>query len=228
MAQRTTLNGREVLDEGLDDWRYLLRALHTRLATGDFATGLRLVERVGAAAEEADHHPDLDLRYTHLNITLASHDAGGVTARDLRLARRISEIAAEEGVAAAPSAVSVLEIGLDTADMARIKPFWKAVLGLADSGNDDDLVDPHGAVPSLWFQPTEPHDEPRQRFHLDITVPHDQVDARLAAALAAGGTLVTDAYAPSFWVLADADGNKVCICTWQDRDGAGHLTDPAP
>lgn len=226
MAQRTTLNGREVLDEGLDDWRYLLRALHTRLATGDFATGLRLVERIGAAAEEADHHPDLDLRYTHLNITLASHDAGGVTARDLRLARRISEIAAEEGVAAAPSAVSVLEIGLDTADLARIRPFWKAVLGLADSGNDDDLVDPDGAVPSIWFQPTEPHDEPRQRFHLDITVPHDVARARLAAALAAGGTLVTDEFAPSFWVLADPDGNKVCICTWQDRDDAGRWTDP--
>lgn len=98
----STLTEREIADAALDDWSYLRSGLHTRLVTKNFATGLRLVELIGAAAEKANHHPDLDLRYPHLDIRLTSHDAGGVTDRDLSLARAISEIAAAEGVVAAP------------------------------------------------------------------------------------------------------------------------------
>ena len=49
-------------------------------------------------------------------------------------------------------------------------------------------------------------------------VPHDQAESRVAAAIAAGGHLVSDTQAPAFWVVADAEGNEVCVCTWQDRD----------
>lgn len=58
----------------------------------------------------------------------------------------------------------------------------------------------------------------RNRIHLDIDVPHDVATARIEAALAAGGTLLSDDAAPAFWVLADAEGNEACICTWQGRD----------
>ena len=58
----------------------------------------------------------------------------------------------------------------------------------------------------------------RNRIHLDVTVPHDVAEERIAAALAAGGTLLSDRAAKAFWVLADPEGNEVCICTWQDRD----------
>lgn len=214
-----TLGHVAVESEGLDDWRILFSALHARFLTGDFATGLRLVNAIGAEAEAMGHHPDLDLRYPHLNVTLTSHDAHGVTQRDIALARRISELAAAEGVAADPAVVSVLEIGLDTADRAAIQPFWRAVLGLTDSPSyDEELVDPSGALPTLWFQPTDPHDEPRQRFHLDLRVPPEVAAGRLEAAVAAGGVLVSDEHAPRFWVLADAQGNKVCITTCQGRD----------
>ena len=96
----STLTEHEIADAGLDGWSYADSALHTRLATKNFATGLRLVARIGAAAEAADHHPDLDLRYPHLDVRLTSHDAGGVTERDVALARTISEFAAAEGVVA--------------------------------------------------------------------------------------------------------------------------------
>lgn len=215
----TTLGHVAVESEGLHDWRILFSALHARFLTGDFATGLRLVDAIGAEAEAMDHHPDLDLRYPHLNVRLTSHDSGGVTERDIRLARRISELAAAGGVSADPSVVSVLEIALDTHDHAAIKPFWAAVLGLQDSpADDEELVDPDGALPTLWFQPTDPHAEPRQRFHLDLRVPPEVAAGRLEAAVAAGGVLVSDEHAPTFWVLADADGNKVCITTCQGRD----------
>ena len=204
--------------EGLDDWRVLLGALQTRFATGDFVTGLRMVNRIGAAAEEANHHPDLDLRYPHLNVRLVSHDVGGLTQRDVRLARRISEIAAEEGVAASPGEVQSLELALDTPDGQGLMPFWGAVLGLEASERYPEVNDRSGSLPALWFQETDSSAPDRQRFHLDITVPHDVAEARIAAALEAGGTLVSDKRAPAFWVLADAEGNKVCVCTWQSRD----------
>lgn len=67
---------------------------------------------------------------------------------------------------------------------------------------------------------TEPRPR-RNRIHLDISVPHDESQERIDAALAAGGVLVSDAAAPAFWVLADAEGNEACITTWQGRDGTG-------
>jgi 4a-hydroxytetrahydrobiopterin dehydratase len=93
----------------LPDWRLIGTALRTRFRTGNFANGLRLLNAIGEAAEEANHHPDLDLRYPHLDITLSSHDAGGVTDRDVALARRISAMAVEQGVKAAPADVEVVE-----------------------------------------------------------------------------------------------------------------------
>jgi 4a-hydroxytetrahydrobiopterin dehydratase len=218
MTSTDTLTPQQVEAEGLADWRILFQALHARFRTGDFATGLRLVEGIGAAAEEMNHHPDLDLRYGQVHVRLFSHDVFGVTSRDITLARRISELAAGLGVTADPSAVQVLEIGLDSADAAAIKPFWRAVLGLRDSPLHDELIDGTGILPTLWFQSTEPHDEPRQRFHLDIRVPPEEAFARVEAALAAGGTLVSDDRAPTFWVLADPQGNKACVTTWTGRD----------
>jgi 4a-hydroxytetrahydrobiopterin dehydratase len=212
------LTGQHVLDADLADWRLMVRALHAHFATGDFATGMRLAERISAAAEEMNHHPDVDLRYPHVGVRLTSHDTGGVTERDIELARRISAAAADLGIAAEPARISGWELALDTADHDAIKPFWQAVLGYDQNPSlGDEINDPAAAAPTLWFQATEPHDEPRQRFHLDVWVPHDVAEQRIADALAAGGTMVSDAQAPSYWVLADADGNKACICTWQDR-----------
>ena len=210
-----TLSGREVAEAGLADWSFLRDALHTRLTT-DYATGLRLVAAIGAAAQEADHHPDLDLRYACLDVRLTSHDAGGVTGRDLRLARRVSELAAAEGVPMSPSAAQLVELGLDTPDAAAVLPFWRAVLAVRDP-RPDELRD--DVLPTLWFQRSG-REEPRQRFHLDLWVAPEVVQERIAAAVAAGGALVSDAEAPAFWVLADPEGNRVCLCTWQDRDPA--------
>ena len=211
------LTGKQILDAGIDDWRLLLQSLHARFATGGFQKGLDVVNAIGAAAEEMNHHPDLDLRWGHLNIKLSSHDSGGVTDRDIKLARKISELAAGLGAEARPGDVQALELALDTPDFARVKPFWAAVLGLEDDPAVSDLADGDGALPALWFQKTEPSQTPQQRFHLDIWVPHDVAESRIAAALEAGGTLVSDSEAPSFTVLADADGNKACVCTWQAR-----------
>jgi 4a-hydroxytetrahydrobiopterin dehydratase len=218
----TKLTAQQIADEALDGWVYLLGGLQTRIRTPDFATGLTVVNAIGAAAEELDHHPDLDLRYTHVDVRLSTHDARGVTDLDARLARGISAIAADAGLELEYASVSRLEIALDTPAFASVLPFWGAVLAmdhLGGPGFGDELRDPSGVLPTVWFQESG-SEEPRQRWHFDVWVDPGQVRPRIDAALAAGGTLVSDAEAPSFWVLADPDGNKVCLCTWQERDGA--------
>jgi 4a-hydroxytetrahydrobiopterin dehydratase len=215
----TKLTGTEIADKGLGGWAYLLRGLQTRLHTRNFATGLAVVNAIGAAAEELNHHPDLTLRYTHVDIRLTSHDERGVTDRDIQLARAVSAIAAEAGTPLDPSHVTGLELGLDTPDHESIAPFWAAVLAVEHRpGPDfgDEVRDPADELPTVWFQASG-SEEPRQRWHLDLWVDPAQVQPRIDAALAAGGTLVSDAEAPSFWVLADPQGNRACLCTWQDR-----------
>jgi 4a-hydroxytetrahydrobiopterin dehydratase len=151
------------------------------------------------------------LRYPHLNIRLYSHDAFGVTERDVSLARRISELAAGLGVIADPSTVSVMELALDTPDYQRVKPFWRAVLGYRDNPRSDDEVRNDDAdLPAIWFQGSG-SDEPRQRFHIDVLVSPEVAQQRIDAAVAAGGQVV--ATAATFVTLADPDGNKVCVCS---------------
>lgn len=212
------LTNKEILDARLEDWRQLALALHARFRTGDFVTGLQFVTAVTEAAEAANHHPDVTLTYPYVDLKLVSHDVSRVTQRDIDLARRISEIARERGIDAQPSAVTEIELALDTADVAALGPFWAALLtGSRDSVDVDDVVDPSGRLPLLWFQHTDAHETPRQRFHIDLWVPHDQAEERIAAAVAAGGRVVDDGNAPSFVVLADPEGNKACVCTCLDR-----------
>ena len=205
--------------EGLQDWREVLRTLQTRFRCGDFARAAVLVTRIVQAADEADHHPDVDLRYPDVvRVVLATHVTGGLTTADVELARRLSALAREVGARAEPDGGQVLEIAIDTMDADRIRPFWAAVLGY-QVARDGSLVDRLRVGPPVWFQEMEQPRTQRDRFHLDVDVPHDVAPARLAAALEAGGTLVTDRFAPAWWVLADADGNEACICTWQGRSG---------
>lgn len=213
----STLEGQSLLDAlreaELADWQAMPDGIRARFATRTFSRGIALVDAVGAAAEEADHHPDVALRFAHVDVLLVSHDAGGVTSRDLRLARRVSDIAAAHGAAADPAAPAVVELALDTPDHERIAPFWSALLTGAPDGLEGDMIrgTDSGSTP-LWFQPSGEHETPRQRFHLDVWVGADQAEARIAAAVAAGGRIVDDSSAPSFTVLADADGNRACVC----------------
>lgn len=213
------LTGQQISDLGLDGWANLVGGLETRIRTGDFVTGLAVVSAIGAAAEEINHHPDLNLRYSRVDVRLSSHDAGGITDRDVRLARRIEAIAAAAGADLDRRGLSRLELAMDSPAAAGVAPFWAAVLDAKHVSGEgyDDVSDPNDVLPLIWFQ-TSGSAEPRQRWHPDVWVEADQVQARIEAAVAAGGRLVSDDCAPQFWVLADAEDNLVCLCTWQGRD----------
>ncbi len=208
----------ELLAEGLHDWVLAERWLHARFATPDYVSGLALVVAIGDAAESAEHHPDVTLRHGHVEVHLRSHDVGDLTRRDLRLAHRITELAAEHGAEARPASVRLQSLALDASDLAAVGRFWSAAYtGSPDHVDGNDVIDPDTHELLLWLQPTGPHAEPRQRFHVDLWVAPEAAPDRIAAILDAGGTLVSDAEAPSFTVLADPEGNKLCICTCLDR-----------
>lgn len=209
---------RDVDGEGLADWRPMFDELHARFRTADFVSALELVNRIGAAAEAANHHPDLGLHWGRVDVRLSSHDVGGLTQRDVRLARTISTIAAGLGATAVTDTLSRVELALDTPDVAAIRPFWAAVLGYHPGPRPDEIVDPTGTRPTIWFQQSADGGQVPQRWHLDVRVPPEVAGERIGAALAAGGTLVDDSAAPSFVVLADAQGNRACVTTWLGRD----------
>ena len=137
--------------------------------------------------------------------------------QDVDLARRISKIAAEQKVAADPASITTIELALDTAHAATVAPVWAALLTGSTEARGrgtigDDVRDATERVPVLWFQDTDAHETPRQRFHVEIYVAPEVAEQRIAAALAAGGTVVDDSNAPSLTVIADQDGNKGIIC----------------
>jgi 4a-hydroxytetrahydrobiopterin dehydratase len=217
---RRALSELDLVGEQLPDWRMLIDRLHASFDTGDFVTAVRLVDSIARAAEEMGHHPDLDLAYGRLDVRLTSHDVGGVTSRDVVLARTVSELALAAGVTSHPERTSVLELGLDTADEAEIRPFWAALLDYdtIEAWGELQIRDVTGRRATIWFQPTEAHDVPRQRWHLDLRIPPEVVEDRIAAAIEAGGELVDATAAPAFWVLADPQGNRACLTTWQGRE----------
>jgi 4a-hydroxytetrahydrobiopterin dehydratase len=203
--------------DGVGDWRVLFGQATAYFRTGSFAKGVALVDAIGRLADAANHHPAVDLRYGGVTVRVMTHEIGGLSDRDIALARQVSAAARELDVAADPAGVQDVSVAIDALVRADVMPFWRAVLGYRDEG-DEDLVDPRGRGPGFWFQQMDEPREQRNRIHIDIAVPHDQAEQRVAAAIAAGGRLVTDRFAPAWWVLADAEGNEACIATWMGRD----------
>jgi 4a-hydroxytetrahydrobiopterin dehydratase len=201
--------------DGVDDWRVLFDGAKTYFATGSFAKGIELVDVIGRLADAANHHPDVDLRYAGVTVALFTHEVGDISDRDVALAQQISMAARELGIAADPSKVQTVQISIDALVIPEVLPFWGAVLGY-DRFGDEDVVDPLSRGPWVTFQQMDEPRPQRNRIHIDVSVPRDQAEARIAAALAAGGHIVTDAFAPHWWTLADAEGNEVDIAPWRE------------
>lgn len=210
------------LSSGVEDWRVLGDGACAYFRTGSFAAGARLVQAIGALPGINDHPPDVDLRPDGVTVRLltVADDYYGMTERDVALARRISAAARELGFAADPAAVQSFLVIPGATVTAEVMPFWRAILGYEPRPDspDADLVDPRGRAPGFWFERMEqPRPDGGGAIHVAIWVPYEQAAARVAAALAAGGRLVRDEFAPSWWTLADAAGNEADIATTTGR-----------
>jgi 4a-hydroxytetrahydrobiopterin dehydratase len=225
------LSGTQITAANLADWRKLGQGLHARFLVSDLPAGARLLSAIVEAVDTAGH---LEVRMgtRHLDLKLISadaiyrDDAGSehqvewVTERDLDLARRISAIAAERSVSADPRSITTVELELDTANSAALAPVWSVLLtgGTEAQGRGtigDDVRDVTSRVPILSFGESDPAATPARRFHIDVQVPYDVADARIAAAVAAGATIVDASAAPWTTVLADPDGNTAGVNTFQ-------------
>lgn len=205
------------LDPTLQDWRFLVAGLVARFDTGDFAGAVALVRAIEDVSRTLDHPPDVDLRPGHVVVRTTSRSTRLVTGRDVEFARLVSGAAAAVEAVPRPDQVSELEIAVDAVDSDAVRRFWAAVLGRHLEGLV--LVDPSDRQPGLWLQPMDPPRTGRNRIHLDITLPHELATSRVAEAVRAGGRLVSDDHAPAWWVLADPEGDEVCVCTAQGWKG---------
>ncbi|WP_344094527.1 VOC family protein [Microbacterium deminutum] len=193
---------------GVEQWRAGRNGAVVEYRTGDFATGARLFAAITDLAQAADHHPDVDIRYPSLRVRLFTHSAHGLTRKDVALAQQISKAAGTLGIEAETRPQQRVMIAVATPDASRIMPFWKAATGY-DALSEIELVDPAGRGPLIWMQSV---DRPiGGRMHIDVVVPRESVEERVAAALAAGGVMADDSHAPNWWTLADADGHKLDI-----------------
>jgi 4a-hydroxytetrahydrobiopterin dehydratase len=205
---------------GVDDWHVVAEGACAHFRTGSFADGARFVQAISELSGLAERHPDIDLRHRGVTVRLTTVDEryGGLTGHSVDLARSISAAARALGLASDPSAVQVVQLTVDALVGSAVMPFWRALLGYTGRADSpEDLIDPHGRAPSLWFQEMAVPRTGRNRVHLDVWLPPELAEGRVAAAVAAGGHVVTAANAPAWWVLADVEGNEACVATWAGR-----------
>ncbi|HEX6686347.1 MAG TPA: VOC family protein [Candidatus Limnocylindrales bacterium] len=206
---------------GLEDWRIVGEGACAFYRTESLAASARLAQAIGELKEVDDDHTTVDLRGDGVTVRLVTIKPGhyGLSERDLELAQQISALARDLNFTADPSRIQNVQICIDALVNADVLPFWRAILGYTDRPDNpaEDLIDPRRRGPLVYFQGMDRPRPQRNRIHLDVWVAHDQADARIAAAVAAGGRVVTDEYAPSWTVLADAEGNEACVCTWQEH-----------
>lgn len=191
--------------EGVADWRSVADIFGAYFAIPSLAAGAELVSAITDLTNEGTGIA-IDLRPEGVMVSIPSWGF----ARDVDLARRISAVARDRGLGSDPSKVQYVGFRIESKVPAGVLPFWQAVLGYRAKG-EEDVVDPLRRLPDVQFMPTSDALTEGMRFHVDVVVPHDQADARVKAALAAGGRLVTDEFAPRWWTLADAEGNIVDV-----------------
>jgi 4a-hydroxytetrahydrobiopterin dehydratase len=202
--------------DGVEDWRVLFSGAHAYFRTASFADGARFVAAIADVVAAVGHFPDVDLRPEGVTVRTASGEYGAMSERDVELARGISREAARLGLDADPSQVQVVGIAVAQNVGIDVGPFWAAALGYRSLGPGEDVVDRHRRNPYVSFQQLKPPRPRRGRTHIDVSVPADQAEARVAAAIEAGGRLADDSHAPNWWTLASPENHGVDIAAWPD------------
>ena len=201
---------------GVEDWRVLFSGAHAYFGVGSFAEAARFVAAIADVAEVVGHYPDVDLRPEGVTVRTASGEYGALSDRDVELARHVSAEARKLGIQPDPSQVQVVAIAVAQDTGSDVAPFWAAALGYRSLGPSEDAVDRHRRNPHVSFQGIHPPKPGRGRTHIDVSVPADQAEARVAAALAAGGRLADETHAPHWWTLASPENHGVDIAAWPD------------
>ena len=199
--------------DGVDDWVIVHGGPTAVFRVGSLQEAARLA---AAVAEVPGLEPRTLLTVTSDRLTVKlTREMWGTEARHIEVAQAISAIAREHGATADTSAVQEVQLAVAAKPDAIELGFWRAVLGYAPM-HEDNCIDPLGQGSTVWMQDLDPNKPLRHAMHVDVSVARDHAEARMQAAVAAGGTVVDDSGAPGSWILADRSGNKVCIAAWPD------------
>jgi 4a-hydroxytetrahydrobiopterin dehydratase len=145
--------------------------------------------------------------------------------RHVGLARAVSAVARSHGAVADRAGVHEVQLAISAKPDALHVGFWRAALGYAPQ-DDDNAIDPLGHSSTFWMQELDADRPLRHAMHVDVSLAREEAEARMAAAVAAGGRIVDDADAPANWILADRAGNRVCIASWPDGSMPAAAADP--
>ena len=135
--------------------------------------------------------------------------------KHVELARLLSSVASERGAVADRGAVQEVQLAVASRPDEIDVVFWRAVLGY-DPLAPDNGVDPLGHGSTFWVQELDPAKPLRHAMHVDVSVARECAEARVTAALAAGGPARRRLRRPEGWILADPAGNRVCVTSWPD------------
>ena len=199
--------------DGVDDWVILHGGPTAVFRVGSLQEATRLAAAV-AEVQGLEPRTLLTAASDRLTVKL-TREMWGTEARHVDVARAISAVARDHGAAADRSAVQEVQLAVAAKPDAIDLGFWRAILGYAPM-HDDNGIDPLGQGSTVWMQDLDPEKPLRHAMHVDVSVARDHAEARMQAAVAAGGRVVDDSGAPGSWILADRSGNKVCIAAWPD------------
>jgi 4a-hydroxytetrahydrobiopterin dehydratase len=206
---------REFLDAGdVEDWVVLHGGATAVFRVGSIGDAVELARAVAQVPGVERSGVVLTIADQHLAVRLSRHFSQ-LERQHLDLARAITSVARAHQAVPDPAAAQEVQLAIAAKPDSVDSGFWRAVLGYTGTG-DVGAVDPLGHGSSVWMQELDEAKPLRHAMHVDVSVAREHVEARLAAALDAGGRIVDDSEAPEQWTLADRAGNRVCICAWPD------------
>ncbi len=199
--------------QGVDDWVVLHGG-----PTAVFRVGshLEAAQLAGAIAAVPGLLPRTILTIAADRLTVRlTRELWAIESPHIDLARAISTVAREHGATGDRRAVQEVQLAVAAKPEAIDIGFWRTVLGYEPVA-DDNGIDPLGQGSTVWMQDLDPDRSLRHAMHVDVSVARETAEERVAAALAAGGSIVVDSEAPAAWILSDRAGNRVCIAAWPD------------
>ena len=204
-----------VAAEDVDDWAVLHGGPTAVFRTGSMVEAAQLAVAVASAVPAlAGSRAALAITDGRLTVRL-TREMWALEPDHVDVARAVSAVARERGAVADLAAVQEVQVAVSAKPDEIDIGFWRAVLGY-DALAPDNGLDPLAHGSTVWMQDLPPQKALRHAMHIDVSVPKEQAQARLDAALAAGGRIIDDSEAPGAWILADRAGNKVCIAAWPD------------
>jgi len=200
--------------DGLEDWVVLHGGPSAVFVTENLVDAAELARAVAQLPGLDGSRAQLTIVSKRLTVRL-TREIWKIEAEHIELAREISKVAKSLGAVADPNQVQEVQFAIAAKPDAIDLTFWKAVLGY-DPMLEDNAIDPLGVSSTVWMQDIEEGKTLRHAMHIDVSLSKEAAQARVDAALEAGGVLVDGSHAPSWWILADRSGNKVCVVAWPD------------